>query len=183
MWLNEKPRPSSVLQVLSLDLWKTYLNYVRDTKSKLPKYKEKMAQAYDFALDNMGMDIASYSIWNDYVKFLKGVEAAGNYAENQKICAIRKIYQRGIVTPMVGIESLWKDYLAFEQGINPVIADKMSSERGRDYMNARRVAKEYEACTRGLIRAAPCLPPTGSSEEARQMELWQKYCAWERCAR
>lgn len=50
-----------------------------------------MAQAYDFALDKIGMDIHSYSIWNDYVNFLKAVEAVGSYAENQKISAVRKV--------------------------------------------------------------------------------------------
>lgn len=74
-----------------------------------------MAQAYDFALDRIGMDIHSYSIWNDYVNFLKGVEAIGSYAENQKISAVRKVYQRGIINPMTGMETFWKDYIAFEQ--------------------------------------------------------------------
>lgn len=50
-----------------------------------------MAQAYDFALEKIGMDIQSYSIWSDYVNFLKGVEAVGSYAENQKISAVRKV--------------------------------------------------------------------------------------------
>jgi len=36
-------------------------------------YREKMAQAYDFALDKMGMDIMSFSIWSDYINFLKSV--------------------------------------------------------------------------------------------------------------
>lgn len=53
-----------------------------------------MAQAYDFALDKIGMDIHSYSIWNDYVMFLKSVEAVGSYAENQKISAVRKVTLR-----------------------------------------------------------------------------------------
>jgi len=70
--------------------------------------------------------------------------------------------------------------VVFEQGINPIIAEKMTSERSRDYMNARRVAKEYEACTRGLNRQAPCLPPTGSQEETKQLELWRKYVSWEK---
>lgn len=51
-----------------------------------------MAQAYDFALEKIGMDIQSYSIWNDYVSFLKSVEAIGSYAENQKISAVRKVF-------------------------------------------------------------------------------------------
>ena len=74
-----------------MDLWKTYLLYVKETKASLPTYKEKMAQAYDFALDRMGLDIQSHGIWSDYIKFLRGVEAAGSFAENQKITAIRKV--------------------------------------------------------------------------------------------
>ena len=64
---------------------------MKETKASLNSYKEKMAQAYDFALDKMGLDIQSHTIWSDYIKFLKGVEAAGTFAENQKIAAIRKV--------------------------------------------------------------------------------------------
>ena len=66
-----------------------------------------MAQAYDFALDHMGMDFFSCSIWTDYILFLKNVDVAGSYAENQKISQIRKIYHRGIVIPMLNVETLW----------------------------------------------------------------------------
>lgn len=41
-------------------------------------------------------------------------EAVGSYAENQRITAVRKVYQRGIVNPMLNIELLWKDYCNFE---------------------------------------------------------------------
>ena len=171
-----------------------------------------MAQAYDFALNNMGMDFSSFTLWSDYILFLKNVDAAGSYAENQKISAIRKIYHRGIVIPMLNVESLWyayiisftinllfinttvlcvsipiqnrnsclfvnsiyywfirKEYIAFENAINPMIAEKMTGEKSRDYMNARRVAKEYEAITRGLDRAFLSLPPCGSIEEIKQV--------------
>ncbi len=81
----------------------------------MQSFREKMGQAFDFALDKMGIDISSYSIYNDYVQFLKGVDAQGNYAENQKISAVRRVYQRGILIPMANIESFWKDYLNYEQ--------------------------------------------------------------------
>ncbi|KAF6206292.1 hypothetical protein GE061_017522 [Apolygus lucorum] len=157
----EKLFQRCLIKVLNIKLWKLYLAYVKETKAALPTFKEKMAQAYDFALEKIGMDIQSFSIWNDYVTFLKGVEAVGSYAENQKITAVRKVYQRGVVNPMMKIENLWKDYMAYEQGINPIIAEKMAMERSRDYMNARRVAKEFEAITRGLSRSIPSVPPTG----------------------
>nr|CAD7569317.1 unnamed protein product [Timema californicum] len=173
----EKLFQRCLMKVLNIDLWKLYLAYVKETKSILPSYKEKMAQAYDFALDKIGMDIQSYAIWNDYVNFLKAVEAVGSYAENQKISAVRKVYQRGVVNPMVNIEQFWKDYMTFEQNINPIIAEKMAMERSRDYMNARRVTKEFEAVTRGLNRNSPSVPPTGQTEELKQVDLWKKYIA------
>lgn len=79
-------------------------------------YREKMAQAYDFALDKIGMDLHSFPIWNDYVNFLKGVEAVGSYAENQKITAVRKVCQRGVVNPMINIELLWKGEFRLSEG-------------------------------------------------------------------
>ena len=65
--------------------------------------------------------------------------------------------------------SFRKDYIAFEQGINPMIAEKMTGDKSRDYMNARRVSKEYEAITRGLDRSFLSLPPCGSIDEIKQV--------------
>ena len=59
-----------------------------------------------------------------------------------------QVYQRAVINPMMNIEACWKEYSSFEQSINPMIAEKLTQERSRDYMNARRVAKEYEAVTR-----------------------------------
>uniref|UniRef100_A0A671RCQ9 Suppressor of forked domain-containing protein n=1 Tax=Sinocyclocheilus anshuiensis TaxID=1608454 RepID=A0A671RCQ9_9TELE len=58
----EKLFQRCLMKVLHIDLWKCYLSYVRETKGKLPSYKEKMAQAYDFALDKIGMEIMSYQV-------------------------------------------------------------------------------------------------------------------------
>ncbi len=38
----------------------------------------------------------------------------GSYAENQRITAVRKVFQRGVINPMINIDILWKDYCAFE---------------------------------------------------------------------
>lgn len=126
------------------------------------------------------MDLHSFSIWSDYVQFLRGVEAAGSFAENQKITAVRRVYQKAVLTPIIGIEILWKEYIQFEQNINPIISEKMSLERSRDYMNARRVAKELEFVTKGLNRNLPAIPPTLTKEEVRQVDLWKKYIAFEK---
>lgn len=80
---------------------------------------------------------------------------------------------------MINIELLWKEYLAFEQSINIMIADKMMIERSRDYMNARRVTKEYEVVIRGLNKNYPSIPPTGSLDEMKQVSiLFFYYCMY-----
>lgn len=149
-------------------------------ESTVSHFREKLAQAYDFALEKIGMDLHSFSIWSDYINFLKSFEPIGSFAENQKITAIRKVYQKAVLTPIIGIEVLWKEYIQFEQNINPIIAEKMSLERSRDYMNARRVAKELENVTKGLNRNLPAVPPTLTKEEFRQAEIWKKFINYEK---
>lgn len=129
-----------------------------------------MAQAYDFALDKIGMEIMSYQVrnliqtfcnlcifgivWQNYNTFFPDLgglhqlsqrsvrgslfnfmltfaelascldaniwlcfnsEAVGSYAENQRITAVRRVYQRGCVNPMINIEQLWRDYSKYEE--------------------------------------------------------------------
>lgn len=176
----EKLFQRSLVKILNIELWKLYLQYIKETKGKHHAFKEKMAQAYDFTLDKMGLDLNSYSIWADYISFLRSTQVQGSYAESQKITATRRVYQRAIVTPMLGIETVWRDYCMYENSINPLIAKKFTEERSRDYMNARRVTKEYEVITKGLSRNMPSIPPQNTPYEAKQVELWKKYIQWEK---
>jgi cleavage stimulation factor subunit 3 len=176
----EKLFQRSLMNCLNIELWKCYLNYVRDTKSKMSNYKEKMAQAYDFALDKIGLDVNSCSIWMDYVNFLKSVDAAGSYAENQKITAIRKVYQKGVLNPMINVDQLWKDYCVFENQINVHIAKRMIDDRSREFTIVRKISKDYENVTRYLDRNMPALPPQSTNDESKQKTLWKRYIEWEK---
>ncbi|CAF4460562.1 unnamed protein product [Rotaria socialis] len=171
-----------LIKVLNIDLWKCYLNYVRDTKGKLSSFREKMVQAYDFALEKIGMDVYSYTIWNDYITFLKSVEAVGSFDENKKITAVRKVYQKGIMTPMTNVELLWKDYCTYEMGINQTLAKKIIEERSREFSNVKRVTKEFETLARAIDRNIPCVPPSApqSADEIKQVTAWRKFILWER---
>ena len=59
--------------------------------------------------------------------------------------------------------------------MNEIIAKKLLEERSRDYQNARRVAKDYEATTQGLKRGAPAIPPQNTPEERQQVREIIKY--------
>ncbi|CAF4590978.1 unnamed protein product, partial [Rotaria sp. Silwood2] len=103
-----------LIKVLNIDLWKCYLNYVRDTKGKLSSFSE----------------------------------AVGSDAENKKMTAVRKVYQKGIMTPMTNVELLWKEYCTYEMGINQMLAKKIIDERSREFSNVKRVTKEFETLER-----------------------------------
>lgn len=47
----------------------------------------------------------------------------------------------------------------------------MTEDRGRDYVNARRVAKEFEAVTRCLDKNSPSVPPQNTYQEHKQVSL------------
>ena len=53
----------------NIELWKSYVTYVRTVKSA--NNREEIIKAYEFALENVGMDINSTHLWSDYVSFLK----------------------------------------------------------------------------------------------------------------
>ncbi|TKR77992.1 hypothetical protein L596_018872 [Steinernema carpocapsae] len=169
-----------LVTVLNIDLWKCYLHYVRETKGRLQSFREKMAQAYDFAIEKVGMDLSASTVYADYIAFLRSVPAVGQYAENQRILAVRKVYQRAVVTPMLNLESMWLDYCSYEKSVNAQLAEKLISERTKDYQSARRVAKALESMTRGINRQAVSVPPRGTSTEMKQVELWKKYIDWEK---
>ena len=49
----EKLFQRCLIKILNIDLWRCYLQYIKDTKSSLPTFKEKMAQVlYSFNLTN-----------------------------------------------------------------------------------------------------------------------------------
>lgn len=54
-------------------------------------------------------DISKVDLW------ASTSEAVGSYAENQRITAVRRVYQRGCVNPMINIEQLWRDYSKYEE--------------------------------------------------------------------
>lgn len=167
----------SLEDVNNVDLYKCYINYIKESKSI---QSELTFKAYRFAIDKVGIDPNALCIWNDYIQFLKERSVDSSYLDSQKITAIRKAYQEGIVNPMFHIDNLWKEYVSYEQSINPILAEKMTQDRSRDHMNSRRVVKEMEIAMRGLNRFWPAVPPTFSQDEMRQLELWRKYIKWEK---
>lgn len=189
----------------SVELWKFYLSYTRRVNPLPPatgaeedgpreQARRVLEGAYEFALRFIGNDKDSGSIWTDYIALIKEREARGGWKEGQKMDDLRRVYQRAVSVPLTNIETIWKDYDAYENGLNKLTAKKFLAERSPAYMTARRVLRDLKAYTDHL--AKPLLPrvpvwtssaiPGDAGEEAaqwqrerQQVEAWTEYLQWE----
>ena len=55
------------------------------------------------------------------------------------------------------------------------LAKKLLDEKSRDYMSARRVVKEYEALTRGILRGTASVPFQGTTDDFLQVTFSPQY--------
>jgi len=115
----------SLLATPSVQLWSTYLNYVRRrnvlTSDSSGSARQTVNQTYDFVLQTVGIDKDSGPLWQDYVQFIRsgpGTIGGSNWQDQQKMDSLRKAYQRAICIPTQAVNALWKEYDAFEMGLN-----------------------------------------------------------------
>jgi cleavage stimulation factor subunit 3 len=115
----------SLLSVPNIQLWSVYLNYIRRrndlTADPVGTARATVAQSYDFVLSNIGIDIESGRLWQEYIQFVRsapGSISGTTWQDQQKMDQVRKAYQRAIAVPMGSVSTLWKEYDAFENGLN-----------------------------------------------------------------
>lgn len=114
-----------LLQIPKLELWSTYLNFIRRRHPLTTDFdgtnRRIIAETYDFVLQYVGIDKDSGQIWEDYVQFIRsgpGQIGGTSWQDQQKMDLLRKTYQRAICVPTSAVNALWKDYDQFEIGLN-----------------------------------------------------------------
>ncbi len=123
----------SLLSIPNVQLWSMYLDYVRRrnnlTTDPSGNARQIVSQAYDFVLQNIGVDKDAGQIWQDYIHFIRsgpGNIGGSGWQDQQKMDLLRKAYQRAICVPNQTVNALWKEYDQFEIGLN-----KMTVRRSR----------------------------------------------------
>ncbi|KAI2233777.1 mRNA 3'-end-processing protein rna14 [Ophidiomyces ophidiicola] len=181
----------SLLNIPNVHLWSVYLDYVRRRNNLMTDTtghaRRIISSAYDFALQNIGIDKDSGPVWLDYIQFIKsgsGNIGGSGWQDQQKMDLLRKAYQRAICIPMQAVNALWKEYDQFEMGLNKLTGRKFIQEKSPSYMTARSSYTELQNITRDLIRTSlPKLPPapgfSGHIEYTKQVEIWRRWIKWE----
>ncbi|GAB5590553.1 mRNA 3'-end-processing protein rna14 [Umbelopsis nana] len=170
--------------VLSVDLWKFYLNYIRRINStddgKLESdTRTVIEKAYDYVLNNVGIDKDSGPIWSDYIFFLKNAETSNTWEEQRKMDSMRRVYQRAVAIPLNNVEHLWKEYDQWENGLNRLTAKNFLREKSSAYMTARTALHEMKAFADTINKSVVAKPTEWSEAEVQQLDAWKQYIAWE----
>lgn len=115
----------TLLQIPNLQLWSAYLDHIRRhhniTIDPTGSARKVVHQAYELALNSIGMDKDSGNLWQDFIQFIKsgpGVVGGSNWQDQQKMDVLRKAYQQAVCVPTQTVENLWREYSAFEMGLN-----------------------------------------------------------------
>ncbi|KAL2023732.1 hypothetical protein VTK56DRAFT_1446 [Thermocarpiscus australiensis] len=181
----------SLMSTLNVNLWTKYLDYIRrrnDLNDSTGHARQTVSRAYEFVIDNIGLDKDSGKIWAEYIQFIKygpGTVGGSQWQDQQKMDQLRKAYQRAICVPIANVNTLWKEYDQFEMGLNKLTGRKYLAEKSPSYMSAKSANTALENITRGLQRTTlPRLPPApgfdGYEEYMEQVEIWKKWIAWEK---
>ncbi|KAK6465046.1 hypothetical protein DFJ63DRAFT_5057 [Scheffersomyces coipomensis] len=141
----------------SVELCRLYVAYVRrvkDVRIGGEKARGTIIQAFEFAIDKVGLDLLSGQLWNDYIEFLKDWTPTATWEQQQKVDLIRKVYKKYLVIPSETLETAWTQYTKWENEVNPATATKFISEKSAEFMLARSWNTEWNNVTeRSLERS------------------------------
>ncbi|XP_031283340.1 cleavage stimulation factor subunit 77 isoform X1 [Pistacia vera] len=170
-----------LLNCLQVPLWRCYIRFIRKVNEKKGvEGQEETRKAFDFMLSHVGSDIASGPIWLEYITFLKSLPALNTQEESQRMTAVRKAYQKAIVTPTHHVEQLWKDYENFENSVSRQLAKGLLSDYQPKYNSARAVYRERKKYVDEIDWNMLAVPPTGSYKEELQWMAWKRLLAFEK---
>lgn len=105
-WLKQSPE---------VELWKQYLEYVRSNQTSP---RDVVKKAYEFALRFIGQDRDAGEIWKDYIEYIKGDPTSNERESQEKMDALRGVYRRAVQLPLDNLEQIWREWDAFENGLN-----------------------------------------------------------------
>ncbi|CAN8292789.1 unnamed protein product [Cochlearia groenlandica] len=170
-----------LLTCLQVPLWQCYIRFIRKVYDKKgAEGQDETTKAFEFMLNYIGTDIASGPIWTEYITFLKSRPALNPHEDSQQKIALRKVYQRAILTPTHHVEQLWKDYENFENSVSRQLAKGLINEYQPKFNSARAVYRERKKYIEEIDWNMLAVPPTGSSKEEAQWVAWKKFLSFEK---
>ena len=118
---------NTLMAIPHLQLWSMYVDHIRRVNNTVTdttgNARTVIHQAYQIALQHVGIDKEAGRLWQEYIQFLKswpGNVGGSGWQDQQKMDELRKTYQQAICIPNQAVTALWKEYDQFENGLNKV---------------------------------------------------------------
>src|SRR5690606_31464651 len=99
---------------------------------------QAVVDAFEFAIENVGMAIDADVLWSAYIQFISNWPDA----DSGKVVALRKAFQRAVTVPCNGIDALWSDYETFERRTSEQLAASMIPDFQPKYQAAKAVYRD-----------------------------------------
>ncbi|CAK7355911.1 unnamed protein product [Dovyalis caffra] len=152
-----------------------YIRFIRKVNEKKgAEGQEETRKAFEFMLGCVGV----LSPWAD----IASGPAHNAQEESIRMTAIRKTYQKAIVTPTHHVEQLWRDYENFENSVSRHLAKGLLSEYQPKYNSARAVYREQKKYVDEIDWNMLAVPPTGSYKCLMYLyhypDAWYDYATW-----
>ncbi|EGV60354.1 mRNA 3'-end-processing protein rna14 [Yamadazyma tenuis] len=167
----------------NVELFRLYVSYVRRVNDVITggeKARGIVIQAFEFAVNRVGIDLRSGDLWTDYLDFLKSWTPSASWEQQQKLDLIRKVYKKMLVIPTEKIEALWSTYTKWENEVNSSTASRFIADKSSEFMEARSWNVEWHNITKNQLRR-DLIPSDISSDVVKlQLNLWYKWVEFER---
>ncbi|GAV65335.1 Suf domain-containing protein, partial [Cephalotus follicularis] len=168
---------------LHIPLWRSYIHFIkRVNENKGVAALDDTKTAFEFALNNVGDDIASGPLWVDFVSFLKSLPSGNPRDESQRMNSLRKAYQKAIVTPNNCADQLWREYECFENGVSRQLAKGLLSDYQGKFNSAKAVYRERKKYVDEIDWGMLAVVPTwsGTNKEESQWLAWKRFLGFEK---
>lgn len=169
--------------VLNVKLAEDYVDFViSGTIPEDQNIKQVGTEAFEFAINSVGIDLESGSLWLKYAAFVSSWKSENALEDAQKIQMIRKIYHRAVSVPLNDIESVWKQYDAFENELSRSTAKQFTTEISPQYMKARLCVKPLKDFYASLFeeKYESTGAPVWTDLEKRLLKAFQRWLQWEK---
>ncbi|CAH0476750.1 unnamed protein product [Peronospora belbahrii] len=173
------------LRCPNVDLWRFYLDFTKVVKlgvavdskdlAAIATARQLMVDAFELAIERVGGSIHAAPIWQMYLTFLQEDQ------DPQAFLNVRKLYHRMVMVPLIGMETIWRDYEKFERAIpnNEALAQNFFKVFRPKFDAARAVLRDRKKLYEQVNTNALALPATTSRADTADMANWQKILALE----
>jgi len=172
-----------LLSCLDIELWRLYLSYIKMVKRGTKEERSSVSEAYQFVLKHMGQHLQSRAIWAQYIQWLKDAPSNQSNEFANRIERVRAAYQKAVVSPIEGVDLLWRDYDQWENANHKVLAKGLLSKIRPAHDAAVKCCRERKRIHRNIISTMLARPSGGPSHIAdrnyKQFVIWQELFGFE----